>query len=407
MQDVTSRPVKRLTVALAFMVTAMFGWAQWRGISKGIWVDLDVYVMGARTLLDGGDLYAVASSVDLRFTYSPFAAAMFVPLALLPVAVARLLLTVASLAALATVITVVSRRLGLRPVAIAWIVVATAALEPMMRNLLLGQVNLILMALVVIDLLVLPARWRGFLIGMAAGIKLTPAVFIVYFLLKRDWASLVRTGIGFAASVAIGWLLAPAASASFWGGGFLGLGKFGTDSVVGTDNQSLLAAALRLLGRPELPLAAQAALAVAGVALGAAAARRSLRENGPDAEVAAVVWIAIGGLLGSPVSWSHHWVWMIVALAVFVARRQRGRAAVVLFLFWYPIIWMTYTETPFGELAFPWWKAALSAVYVIVGVAILVSEASRPIAGSGPEAPQTHSTVPEPVGTTPRVSSGA
>ncbi|GAB3886562.1 glycosyltransferase 87 family protein [Terrabacter terrigena] len=380
MQIAMSRPVTRLVTVLAIVVTAMFGWVQWRTVDTGIWVDLDVYVMGARTLLDGGDLYAVASGVDLRFTYSPFAAAVFVPLALLPVGAARFVLTAASAAALAIVITVVARRLELRPASIAWLVVATAALEPIMRNLLLGQVNLILMAMVVIDLLVLPTRRRGFLIGIAAGIKLTPAVFVVYFLLKRDWASLVRTGIGFAASVAVGWLVAPAASASFWGGGFLGLSKFGSDAVVGTDNQSLLAAALRLLGRPELPLVAQAALALAGVALGAAAARHSLRQRGPGAEVSAVVWIAFGGLLGSPVSWSHHWVWVIVVLAVFAARRQAVRAALVLLLFWYPIIWMTYTEQPFGELTFPWWKAALSCVYVIVGLAILIREATRSVA---------------------------
>lgn len=266
--------------------------------------------------------------------------------------------------------------------------VATAALEPLMRNLLLGQVNLILMAMVVADLLVLPARWRGLLIGIAAGIKLTPAVFVFYLVLKRDWSSVVRMVLAFAASVVVGWLVAPTASASFWGGGFLGLGKFGGDAVVGTDNQSLLAAALRLLGRPELPLAAQGGLALVGIMLGVAAARRCLRHAGPTGDAAAVVWIAFGGLLGSPVSWSHHWVWVVVALAVFVSREQYVRAAVVLFLFWYPIIWITYTEEPFGELAFPWWKAALSAVYVLVGTTVLVREATHAVPPSRAEPPR-------------------
>jgi len=388
MQNRTSRPLTRVVVALAVTVTALFGWVQWRGVGGGIWVDLDVYVMGGRTLLEGGDLYGVASGVDLRFTYSPFAAALFVPLALLPIDAARAVLTILSVASLATVIVVVARRLRLRPPATAWLVVATAALEPLMRTLLLGQVNLILMAMVVLDLLVLPARWRGLLIGIAAGIKLTPAVFVFYLILKRDWASLVRTVIAFAASVVVGWILAPKASASFWGGGFLGLGRFGSDAVVGTDNQSLLAAVLRLLGRPEVPLVAQVGLALVGVTLGTLAARRSLHDAGRAAEVAAVAWIAFGGLLGSPVSWSHHWVWVVVALAVFVSRQQWVRAAMVLVLFWYPIIWITYTEEPFGELTFPWWKAALSAVYVLVGTAALIREATHVVPPTRAEPPR-------------------
>jgi alpha-1,2-mannosyltransferase len=378
MLNATSRPFARLLPLLAIVVTALLGWLQWRGVRGGIWVDLDVYVMGARNLLEGGDLYADATAVDLRFTYSPFAAALFVPLAFLPIGVARAMLTVLSLAALLVTISVVARRLELRPWATVWLVVAAAALEPVLRNLLLGQVNLVLMALVIVDLLVLPARWRGLLIGFAAGIKLTPGVFIVYFVLRKDWPSLGRSAIGLAVSVVVGWALAPASSVAFWGGGFLGLGKFGPDAVVGTDNQSLLAAALRLLGRPELPLGAQTAIALAGIALGAAAARRSLRDPGSNSEVAAVAWIAIGGLLASPVSWSHHWVWILVALAVFTARRQRVSSGLVVFLFWFPTIWILYTQMTFGELTFPWWKAALSGVYVIVGIAVLVREATRP-----------------------------
>ncbi|WP_343986431.1 glycosyltransferase family 87 protein, partial [Terrabacter terrae] len=129
---------------------------QWRGVTRGIWADSDVYVMGARTLMRGGDLYGDASAADLRFTYSPFAAAVFLPLALLPAAVSRCVLTSLSLVALAITILVVGRRLRVSPWVMAWLAVCAAALEPVIRNLLLGQINLVLMALIVVDLLVLP-----------------------------------------------------------------------------------------------------------------------------------------------------------------------------------------------------------------------------------------------------------
>src|SRR4051812_22265567 len=253
----TSHARATLLAPVALVATALLAWIQWRGVAKGIWVDSDVYVMGARTLLNGGDLYAGASAVDLRFTYSPFAAAMFVPLALLPAEAARWTLTVASLVALMVTVLVVGRRLRLRPWVMCWLVIAAAALEPVLRNLLLGQINLVLMALVVLDLLVVPHRYRGFLVGIAAGIKLTPAVFVVYFLLQRDWRSAARAGAGFVASVLLGLVVAPSSTLSFWGGGFIGLSKFGSDAVVGTDNQSLLAFLLRLLGKPEVPFATQ------------------------------------------------------------------------------------------------------------------------------------------------------
>src|SRR6478735_6429606 len=157
-----------LWAPVAVGATALLAWLQWQGVTKGIWVDSDVYVMGARTLVDGGDLYAQATSVDLRFTYPPFAAALFVPLALLPAELARWSLTALSLLGLLTTILVLGRRLELKPWLMVWLVLAAAALEPVLRNLLLGQINLVLMALIVVDLLVIPQRYRGVLVGVAA-----------------------------------------------------------------------------------------------------------------------------------------------------------------------------------------------------------------------------------------------
>ncbi|GAA2018520.1 hypothetical protein GCM10009740_02950 [Terrabacter terrae] len=178
-------------------------------------------------------------------------------------------------------------------------------------------------------------------------------------------------------SVLIGFAVSGSSSLSYWRGGFAELGKFGAQTVVGTHNQSLLAAALRLLGRPEVPLAVQVLLALCGAGLGALAAGRSLASARPGSDVEAVAWIALGGLLASPVSWTHHWVWVVVVLAVFAGRGERARAAVVLLVFWFPIVWMLYTGDNLESLAFPWWKALLSAVYVLAGVTILVDVVLR------------------------------
>jgi len=52
------------------------------------------------------------------------------------------------------------------------------------------------MALVALDCLVAKPKWpRGMLIGVAAAIKLTPAVFVLFFLLRRDYRSAVTAAV--------------------------------------------------------------------------------------------------------------------------------------------------------------------------------------------------------------------
>jgi alpha-1,2-mannosyltransferase len=60
-------------------------------------------------------------------------------------------------------------------------------------------------------------------------------------------------------------------------------------------------------------------LFAAALALAVVAARRQL-QIGDD--VAALTAVAIGGLLASPLSWTHHWVWGVPAILVLVSRRQ-------------------------------------------------------------------------------------
>ena len=90
-------------------------------------------------------------------------------------------------------------------------------LEPVLQTIEFGQINLLLMALVAVDCLVERPRWpRGLLIGIAAAIKLTPAVFLLYLLLRRDFRAAATVVVSGAVATAIGFLVAPAESWKFW-----------------------------------------------------------------------------------------------------------------------------------------------------------------------------------------------
>ena len=352
-------------------------WVTWHAIRKGIWVDLDVYVAGGRAVIDRSDLYAV-SVHDLPFTYPPFAAVAFVPLALLPDVAARVVLTLVSLAALATVVEVVRRRLALSPVQVIPTVLVVLALEPLMRTLLLGQANAVLIALVVLDCLVVPERHRGWLIGVAAGIKLTPAIFVVWLLLRREWGAALRAAAAGAITVAIGALVAPSSTWFYWTGGFGDLGRFGAASVLGTDNQSLPAAVARLAGLTSVPAFLALGCGFSAAAAGAWVASRCLH-RGDD--VGALLAVAVGGLLASPVSWSHHWLWMAPLLLWAVAERRRAWAVVVAGVCWLGPFWAVYRDVP-EAAPYPSVDRMVSTAYVSVGLVSLVL-----LARSSSEAP--------------------
>ena len=91
------------------------------------------------------------------------------------------------------------------------------ALEPVMQTIEFGQVNLLLMALVAVDVLVVRPRWpRGLLVGIAAAIKLTPAAFVLYFLLRRDYRAAAVAAVSAALVTGLAFLVAPGPSWTFW-----------------------------------------------------------------------------------------------------------------------------------------------------------------------------------------------
>jgi alpha-1,2-mannosyltransferase len=309
------------------------------GAVHGGFTDLLVYQYGARAVLDGLPVYGARDQVTgLQFTYPPFAAVLMVPLALLPSWLAAALWTGASVGALAAVVVVVRRGFG-RPTPgwlVALLVGGAVALEPVWQNLAFGQVNLVLMLAVLIDLVRPERRWSGVLVGIAAGVKLTPLVFVVLLVLVGRRTAAGRAALAFAATVAVGFVAMPGPAATYWAHGLVDAGRVGPAALA--HNQSVYGALTRLLDGPAptlLWLAVAGPLALAALLVGAGWWRRGDRVLGTCLG-------ALAMLVASPVSWSHHWVWAVpVALALWERSRWAGVAWSAVFVA-RPMVWLPY-----------------------------------------------------------------
>ncbi len=339
-------------------------------------MDLRVYVHGGRAWLDDLPLYddefGRRVGTGLPFTYPPAAALFFTTLAVLPWALAVAVVTAVSVLALGWVAWLVVRRPA---VAVVGLAAAGLLFEPVRLSLSFGQVNLLLMALVVADCL-LPRTWwpRGSLIGIAAAVKLTPFAFLLFFAAGRRWRPVWTAGAAFAVVTLVTWALSPATLGEYLSTVLGDPTRIGGLTYVG--NQSLNGFWHRL-GVDGTAVWVVSVLTV--VALGWLAVHRT-RAAGDD--LGALVATAVAGLLASPVSWSHHWVWAVVALA-WVAPRFRtwqwpGRvaAAAGLLLFVLPPHWILPNRYD-RELDWSWWQHIVGNEYVWCGLALLLVLAFR------------------------------
>jgi len=334
--NLAGRPRSALIVTLNLAVAAIYLVHVGHGIGLGDYrIDLEVYRTGARVLLYGGDLYGqlprLGDGHELPFTYPPFAALSFVPLAILGYNIANWLLT-----------------------------------------------------------------------------GVTGACVLLFFLLRRDLRSAARAGLSFAACTGAGFALAPHDSLRYWTKIAYQPARIGGISY--TSNQSVLAALARLgLSNPArtwlwLTLCLLvAALTVTGMrgALKAGHVTSALSLN------------AVAGLLISPISWSHHWVWAAPALLTCLSsnpKRRRMLAFPVLALLIFAIgpHWLL----PSGdgrELHWSWWQQAVGGSYALIGFAAVTQAAITALLprpkrrGPGPAgtlaAPHDHEREPVPSGT--------
>ncbi len=335
-------------------------------------IDLQVYRTGGQAWLSDVRLYAEGfpaplSGPALPFTYPPIAAVLFSLFALLPWPAAIVVFTLLGLAGLSLTALAVARRTHRRRelavlVGLA-VAVAALAVEPVRQTLSFGQINLILMGLVAADCLVSRTRWpRGLLIGFAAAIKLTPVIFVLFFLARRQWRPMAVALAAFAAFGLLGWVLAPEDTAQYWFGALLDPGRVG--GLAYATNQSLRG----VLHRFGL---AEGAETITWMLL-SLCLLMCIRD-----EVTALLAVAVAGLLVSPVSWSHHWVWIVPALVPLTLVLWRGRwlargaGALVVLVFVVGPHWLLPREND-RELGWAWWQHLIGDSYVLVGLALLV-----------------------------------
>lgn len=347
-------------------------------------LDLDVYRLGGKMFLDGPTLYGSMPPTHLGkflpFTYPPLAAILFSPLSVISLDLAGILLTVASLVALTGVLVVTLESLGIaRRTTMLWMALGglaiALALEPVYSTLDYGQINIALMALVTADALMKRTPWpRGVLIGLAAAIKLTPAVFILYFLIRRDFRAATVTALSFAAFTAIGFFATWSDSVKYWTHTLLDSSRIGTPAYPA--NQSLTGMLARLGLSESIRTPVWMLLGLAVLALAAAAMIRAARAG----ESALALGLnAILGLLVSPVSWSHHWVWAIPLILVLgvMAFRRRSVALAALALTGITLIYLAlhWTLGPgrWNGRNWPLWDQFLASSYVWWGLGVVVT----------------------------------
>ncbi|GGK59198.1 glycosyltransferase 87 family protein [Nocardia camponoti] len=375
------RQSRLLAAAVAFFVVSaavalLAHW--WHG-----YIDLRVYRNGARVWLDGGELYGPMPAVyglALPFTYPPLAAAFFVPLALMPVSIAEVVVLATSLACLALCLFIVLGRVrpDLDRISVLTVIVAGLGfaqfLEPVRQTLNFGQINLVLMAAITADTLLRRTPWpRGMLIGIAVSIKLIPAGYLLYFVLKRDWKATITLIVSAIGAVTVGFLLFPRDSVEYWFHTVTDTGRIGTPYFAG--NQSIKGTLFRLGLDTSTATYLWLGLSALTVALAAVWMARLLSAG---RDVLALLVNAAAVLLISPVSWSHHWVWVALALVVAVDQcsRRRSRAftalvAVVTAVFMVGPQWL-FPHSGDRELQWNWFEQLVGSTYVWGTFAVIV-----------------------------------
>jgi alpha-1,2-mannosyltransferase len=355
-----SRPARIRAATVAAVAGAVAAFLGWYG-NRHDFYDLRIYVSAMRWWADGHPLYDYAQpdrvQGQLYFTYPPFTAILMRPLAGIPVGVTIAMLT--AITVLATVVTtwwlvapVADRHGWPRWYAVGLAVPLVFAIEPSRETITFGQINMVLVLLVLADLLLgVPRNFRlaGVGIGLATALKLFPGIFIVYLLVARRWrAAALASGVAAGASL-LAAVVAPRASWQYWTEALWETGRVGRTDYTG--NQSLLGLISRLVAPDEpsrliwLPVAA----AVAGYGLW-----RAGRAAAAGDELTGLALTGLVGALVSPITWPHHVYWFVPALVALVDQAadpslpggRRERIPLI------GMIIMVYAGTVFGVVSF-------------------------------------------------------
>jgi len=343
-------------------------------------VDLHVYVGGAEMLNHPGDLYDYVYAdqtpdFPLPFTYPPFAAVVFYPLHYVPFGILTFIWQVVIIASLYGVVRISQRLLpgeGDRRIAMLWTAIAIW-LEPIRSNFDYGQINVMLVLAVLYA--VYSTRWwlSGLLVGLAAGVKLTPAVSGLYFVGARRWGAAVFSAVVFFGTIAVSAIVVGDQTRYYFTellGDASRVGPIGTSF-----NQSWRGGISRILGHD----AGYGPLVLAGIAITTVLAVLAWRAiGGASDRLGAIVVVQLFGLLLSPISWTHHWVWLIPLMIWLLHGPLRERlGARVLGWGWLALTvvgvpWLlSFAQPTIWTIPRPWYLAWAGLIYIVATLATL------------------------------------
>ncbi|WP_052493159.1 glycosyltransferase 87 family protein [Rhodococcus sp. MEB064] len=318
-------------------------------------IDALVYRAGGATVLGPEPLYAGNLVGELPFTYPPFAALVFAPLGVMSTTTTHLLFWLGNIVLLYFIVRSCWLFLGfrddrsLRIVCLSLSVIFTW-LEPIRMTIWLGQINLVLLALVLWDL-TRPegSRLRGIGVGIATGIKMTPGLFLIHLALTRQWKALLIGAVTAAVSVVLGFVVLFSDAVTYWFGAISDSSRIG--DIGSGANQSLRASIPRWFGFDEAPVllwvVIAGAVGVAGLLVAAAAHRKGLPLLG-------LIVCGLTAPLVSPFSWGHHWVWLLPLLIVCMDVALRASN---------PVAWLLPLLASLPQIA--WFWVAPDNVYAI------------------------------------------
>ncbi len=344
-------------------------------------LDLSTYLLGGAHA-SSNDLFTVTYPTDhLGFTYPPFSALLFAPFSHFPLRACEVVFSWVNLGALFAMIVVslraVCRELDKRTV-LWWglaLVLPVLLFDPVRQTFLLGQVNIILALMIVADLTMELPIPRGILVGLAAAIKVTPIILIPYLFLTRQGRSGVRAIASFLAAAALAVAVNASTSWSYWTHYIHDPQRAGMLSWIG--NQGVLGAIERMLGHSVTTPTTFLIVVTVGV-LGLVIAAGAYRRSSP---VLGLLVVEATESLASPVSWSHHFIWMVLLVAWLALAEDRPRAgewwalAVAALLWAAPYWWVPHG--PDVRFAGRGWLIPVGDAYVLVFIVLLIGAAVR------------------------------
>jgi alpha-1,2-mannosyltransferase len=390
----TRRLTARLYVAapvlLILSVAARLAWT-YLAPNGANFVDLHVYLGGAAAIDHPGTLYSYVYAdqtpdFPLPFTYPPFAAVVFYPLHLLPFGLVALLWQVATMAALYGAVRISQRLLGAgsHRTAMLWTAISIW-IEPLRSTFDYGQINVLLMLAVLWA--AYSTRWwvSGLLVGVAAGIKLTPAIAGVYLLGVRRFGAAVLSAVVFAATIAVS-VLVVGDQTRYYFTELLG-DAHRVGPIATSFNQSWRGGISRILGHD----AGFGPVVVAAIAVTAVLAMLAWRALDGSDRLGRLLVVELFGLLFSPISWTHHWVWLVPLMIWLIHGPVRERPGARIFGWgWLALTiigvpWLlSFTQPTIWQIGRPWYLAWAGLVYIVAGLATLswIAASGRRVAQS-------------------------